>query len=115
MWMGISTSSSRIFPTSRRKIDILFRRDVGKIRSEEHTSELQSPVHLVCRLLLVKKKHQQKVTYRSASIEVYTNLARVSHSFADVNRILTSVRPPYRSDSNEQIQLITGHASGESD
>src|SRR5438876_5866890 len=26
-------------------------------RSEEHTSELQSPVHLVCRLLLEKKKH----------------------------------------------------------
>src|SRR4051794_41328515 len=29
-------------------------------RSEEHTSELQSPVHLVCRLLLEKKK---KKTY----------------------------------------------------
>src|SRR6266581_5480207 len=27
-------------------------------RSEEHTSELQSPVHLVCRLLLDKKKNQ---------------------------------------------------------
>src|SRR5438876_1569375 len=27
-----------------------------KMRSEEHTSELQSPVHLVCRLLLEKKK-----------------------------------------------------------
>src|SRR5438552_11385828 len=27
------------------------------IRSEEHTSELQSPDHLVCRLLLQKKKH----------------------------------------------------------
>src|SRR5438876_9529255 len=27
-------------------------------RSEEHTSELQSPVHLVCRLLLEKKKPQ---------------------------------------------------------
>src|SRR5690348_17780516 len=27
------------------------------LRSEEHTSELQSPVHLVCRLLLEKKKH----------------------------------------------------------
>src|SRR5690348_13387509 len=26
------------------------------LRSEEHTSELQSPVHLVCRLLLDKKK-----------------------------------------------------------
>src|SRR4051794_21217259 len=28
----------------------------GAHRSEEHTSELQSPVHLVCRLLLEKKK-----------------------------------------------------------
>src|SRR5690348_17809017 len=31
-------------------------------RSEEHTSELQSPVHLVCRLLLEKKK-QKKTTH----------------------------------------------------
>src|SRR5258708_22097274 len=30
-------------------------------RSEEHTSELQSPDHLVCRLLLEKKKN---ITYR---------------------------------------------------
>src|SRR6266581_3541641 len=29
-------------------------------RSEEHTSELQSPVHLVCRLLLEKKKHERR-------------------------------------------------------
>src|SRR5947208_12150622 len=29
-------------------------------RSEEHTSELQSPDHLVCRLLLEKKKKQNK-------------------------------------------------------
>src|SRR5258708_11301694 len=29
-------------------------------RSEEHTSELQSPDHLVCRLLLEKKKSQEK-------------------------------------------------------
>src|SRR5437762_10515349 len=28
----------------------------GRIRSEEHTSELQSPMYLVCRLLLEKKK-----------------------------------------------------------
>src|ERR1022692_1577202 len=28
-----------------------------RIRSEEHTSELQSPCNLVCRLLLEKKKH----------------------------------------------------------
>src|SRR5438876_3953346 len=33
-------------------------------RSEEHTSELQSPVHLVCRLLLEKKKkiHSSRLT-----------------------------------------------------
>src|SRR5690348_17575313 len=30
----------------------------AEMRSEEHTSELQSPVHLVCRLLLEKKKKQ---------------------------------------------------------
>src|SRR5258708_16205430 len=30
-----------------------------KLRSEEHTSELQSPDHLVCRLLLEKKKTPQ--------------------------------------------------------
>src|SRR5258708_8206337 len=30
--------------------------DLGEERSEEHTSELQSPDHLVCRLLLEKKK-----------------------------------------------------------
>src|SRR5258708_30662270 len=30
---------------------------VAKERSEEHTSELQSPDHLVCRLLLEKKKY----------------------------------------------------------
>src|SRR5256885_2980937 len=31
--------------------------DGGAIRSEEHTSELQSPCNLVCRLLLEKKKN----------------------------------------------------------
>src|SRR5258708_28826930 len=32
-------------------------------RSEEHTSELQSPDHLVCRLLLEKKKNNRKTTH----------------------------------------------------
>src|SRR5205807_10033088 len=31
-------------------------------RSEEHTSELQSPCNLVCRLLLEKKKNNQEIT-----------------------------------------------------
>src|SRR5687768_17743476 len=33
--------------------------DVRGVRSEEHTSELQSRLHLVCRLLLEKKKKKQ--------------------------------------------------------
>src|SRR5438876_4916735 len=40
----------------------------GDRRSEEHTSELQSPVHLVCRLLLEKKKktnHNNKHNIRA--------------------------------------------------
>src|SRR2546429_3054619 len=33
-----------------------------RVRSEEHTSELQSRLHLVCRLLLEKKKRSQLIT-----------------------------------------------------
>src|SRR2546422_11607463 len=32
----------------------------ARVRSEEHTSELQSRLHLVCRLLLEKKKKKKK-------------------------------------------------------
>src|SRR5438552_5290556 len=35
---------------------------VRRARSEEHTSELQSPDHLVCRLLLEKKKEEVEYT-----------------------------------------------------
>src|SRR5947208_11106032 len=34
-------------------------------RSEEHTSELQSPDHLVCRLLLEKKKKQEQPNHKT--------------------------------------------------
>src|SRR5437762_14233495 len=34
--------------------------DGGDKRSEEHTSELQSPMYLVCRLLLEKKKRRRR-------------------------------------------------------
>src|SRR5690348_18053095 len=36
-------------------------------RSEEHTSELQSPVHLVCRLLLEKKKKNKYFNHNTSS------------------------------------------------
>src|SRR5690348_17649403 len=45
-----ATTSSSAAPAATR----------SRARSEEHTSELQSPVHLVCRLLLEKKKKKKK-------------------------------------------------------
>src|SRR5438876_7297649 len=42
-----------------------------KNRSEEHTSELQSPVHLVCRLLLEKKKPPAR--HRSVATDVQSD------------------------------------------
>src|SRR5258708_21214666 len=36
---------------------------LGQTRSEEHTSELQSPDHLVCRLLLEKKKSTNSIQF----------------------------------------------------
>src|SRR5690348_17911422 len=57
-----SFASSALFAASRSAANAPGRTRRTKARSEEHTSELQSPVHLVCRLLLEKKKTQQKTT-----------------------------------------------------
>src|SRR5258708_5763170 len=42
--------------------------DTERIRSEEHTSELQSPDHLVCRLLLEKKKNYTDPLHDASAI-----------------------------------------------
>src|SRR5256885_8923022 len=39
-------------------------------RSEEHTSELQSPCNLVCRLLLEKKKKDDTITHHSPTMSI---------------------------------------------
>src|SRR5437764_4384673 len=46
------------------------------IRSEEHTSELQSPMYLVCRLLLEKKKKKTNIIshYTSINQDAHRNL-----------------------------------------
>src|SRR5687768_17856173 len=41
------------------RTDRLYMTNIQRNRSEEHTSELQSRLHLVCRLLLEKKKKQK--------------------------------------------------------
>src|SRR5260364_492515 len=47
-------------------------------RSEEHTSELQSPDHLVCRLLLEKKKKQTN-TYCYITLKTIQYQRRLLH------------------------------------
>src|SRR2546429_6080104 len=48
----------------------------GALRSEEHTSELQSRLHLVCRLLLEKKKQTTlSFAYGSCTAEPYAILS----------------------------------------
>src|SRR2546430_9748268 len=63
---GFSWCRTRIFPAPclpPRLLDLAEmaerggKHGAGKIRSEEHTSELQSQSNLVCRLLLEKKKN----------------------------------------------------------
>src|SRR5689334_24334940 len=49
-------------PVLRRELEIAL-----VMRSEEHTSELQSQFHLVCRLLLEKKKGENSATASDAS------------------------------------------------
>src|SRR2546426_11125381 len=39
------------------------------LRSEEHTSELQSPCNLVCRLLLEKKKKDEKTIHQTTTLD----------------------------------------------
>src|SRR5437870_8675088 len=51
-------------------------------RSEEHTSELQSRGHLVCRLLLEKKKQNSK-TYRTSSKNIYIMFVSLQSYFTD--------------------------------
>src|SRR2546429_5792657 len=59
----------------------------GRTRSEEHTSELQSRLHLVCRLLLEKKKttfsHQLTIHSNIDVLDEATCLAILRRAFKD--------------------------------
>src|SRR2546429_2014370 len=53
------------------KASLIFLLDPKLVRSEEHTSELQSRLHLVCRLLLEKKKTIKSIPTALASLQKY--------------------------------------------
>src|SRR5262245_62866527 len=54
---GVPIMAEKPTPRASRKKRPIERRAARSTRSEEHTSELQSLRHLVCRLLLEKKKN----------------------------------------------------------
>src|SRR5438876_6350646 len=60
-FIRVNMQGGKLHP--RKELDLTRRvvcGDPSAVRSEEHTSELQSPVHLVCRLLLEKKKERRE-------------------------------------------------------
>src|SRR5207244_9130371 len=73
LWLGLDWDEGPFFQMQR-----LAR---YKQRSEEHTSELQSPDHLVCRLLLEKKK-KRRIKDREKS---------------DINRIIDELKKLFTS------------------
>src|SRR5258708_29724756 len=52
-------------------------------RSEEHTSELQSPDHLVCRLLLEKKKKQSRIPLITNTLHVLDSIRGIHNSILE--------------------------------
>src|SRR5690348_18190833 len=59
-------------------------------RSEEHTSELQSPVHLVCRLLLEKKKKKKRKKHKNS-----TNRTSTQHHNPNRHHQSNTISPPH--------------------
>src|SRR5205809_1978088 len=65
-------------------------------RSEEHTSELQSRLHLVCRLLLEKKKNKMPMpnsSTKSANVVFLERVASVNRSNCTVTMTPNLNRP----------------------
>src|SRR2546422_5754241 len=58
--------------TVRELVEAVLPQKAGD-RSEEHTSELQSRLHLVCRLLLEKKKRQPELYLKSSHGNFHTH------------------------------------------
>src|SRR6266581_4788967 len=69
-------------------------------RSEEHTSELQSPVHLVCRLLLEKKKNRIRARRPAAAPTTRTTSSTTGIS---TSRRISSLVPWHTSTSPPRL------------
>src|SRR2546429_3912641 len=66
-FLGIFSSETFIIAPTEGRPAPQTHPGVDALRSEEHTSELQSRLHLVCRLLLEKKKKKHNTTTHSTT------------------------------------------------
>src|ERR1039457_6936832 len=73
-------------------------------RSEEHTSELQSPCNLVCRLLLEKKNHHVLADLRTAAERQDASLADTAAFVQQANG--ATAKSPYTAWRFPSISLL---------
>src|SRR5258707_334176 len=90
----------------------------GELRSEEHTSELQSRQYLVCRLLLEKNEQNEMLAYqqkestaRVASIMENTNLSKQQQVSEIMRQMLTQAQTAGQYFTNDQIKEMTRKVS----
>src|SRR5690348_18037989 len=69
-----------------RRASTPLRTQISSWRSEEHTSELQSPVHLVCRLLLEKKKKKHNLAGMQSKAKHHSQQTAMRESDTLLNR-----------------------------
>src|SRR5256886_9311318 len=80
-----------------------------KLRSEEHTSELQSQSNLVCRLLLEKKKKKTNRLHGTLENESKTESRLVKHYTADRSVLIISRAVCIRCNPVLKLLLVTQH------
>src|SRR2546429_3927426 len=66
---GIERETELIQPGSTATLTLTLKVGTYEVRSEEHTSELQSRLHLVCRLLLEKKKKTYSASINNDTLQ----------------------------------------------
>src|SRR5689334_23549167 len=75
-------------------------------RSEEHTSELQSQFHLVCRLLLEKKKKKLKISYIERNKQQHKNSSNTHTNGTDTTNFPQTI-PHFSSSSHNECCMFT--------
>src|SRR5256885_12125275 len=91
--------TGRVAQSKRARPSSLICSPARILRSEEHTSELQSPCNLVCRLLLEKKKiRRNPIAHRLAPFDSRVEARALAHSGSSLDARTLSLAQSLRSD-----------------